>query len=64
MIADSDEMLRVGSLNCPDDDAVLHFHVFGGMRIRSKNDAGNDKYDAKCPTCNKYWHVKAPKEKL
>lgn len=52
-----DECLDQGTLTCPEDGATLHFKVFQGMRLRSE-----DMYSARCPDCENYYSVKAPKE--
>lgn len=54
-------MLKLGTLKCPEDKSNLWFEIFQGMRIRHEAE-GEHHYNAKCPTCHKYYTVKAPAE--
>lgn len=51
-------LLPVNTLSCPKDRAVLHWEVFGGMRLRR-----NGAYRAVCPSCRRNFNVLAPKER-
>ena len=54
-------MLKLGTLKCPIDKAVLHFEVWGMMRVKHP-DGKEWKYKARCPDCKAHYDVKAPKE--
>ena len=56
---EGDDMLKKGTLDCPNDGDRLHFEVLGMMRVKHKGDNGMF-YKAHCPKCNKHFHVKAP----
>lgn len=51
-------LLPLHTMSCPKDRAVLHWEVFGGMRLRR-----NGAYRAVCPSCRRNFNVLAPKER-
>ena len=53
--------LKLGTLKCPDDGALLHFEVMGSMRVKRRTDDGMV-FRALCPTCNRHFNVRAKED--
>lgn len=47
------EVLKRGTLKCPEDNTVLHFEQIHGMRVIK-----DGVLSAHCPQCKKYYSVK------
>ena len=54
-------ILPYSTLNCPDDNTLLHWEQIGGMRVYKLCADKKGYYSAQCPKCGKYFNVERVK---